>query len=140
MPSASVTRPLKVMFGSFSTVTVIEAAAFGSATDVAVIVAVPTPTPVILPPSTMATSASLVLQVTDTHLEGEWRADGPQTCRYEVYEKEHEIRGEYWGGFTRHNTLFRRVLGMDGAELGEEFITENHAIMMYNPMLEETAP
>ena len=36
--------------------------------------------------------------------------------------------------------LFRRVLGMDGAELGEEFITENHAIMMYNPMLEETAP
>ena len=48
--------------------------------------------------------------------------------------------GEYWGGFTRHNTLFRRVLGMDGAELGEEFITENHAIMMYNPMLEETAP
>ena len=82
----------------------------------------------------------LVLQVTDTHLEGEWRADGPQTCRYEVYEKEHEIRGEYWGGFTRHNTLFRRVLGMDGAELGEEFITENHAIMMYNPMLEETAP
>lgn len=82
----------------------------------------------------------LVLRVTDTHLEGEWRADGPQTCRYEVYEKEHEIRGEYWGGFTRHNTLFRRVLGMDGAELGEEFITENHAIMMYNPMLEETAP
>ena len=82
----------------------------------------------------------LVLQVTDTHLEGEWRADGPQTCRYEGYEKEHEIRGEYWGGFTRHNTLFRRVLGMDGAELGEEFITENHAIMMYNPMLEETAP
>ena len=82
----------------------------------------------------------LVLQVTDTHLEGEWRADGPQTCRYEVYEKEHEIRGEYWGGFTRHNTLFRRVLGMDGAELGEEFITENHAIMMYNPMLEETPP
>ena len=50
---------------------------------------------------------------------GEWRADGPQTCRYEVYEKEHEIRGEYWGGFTRHNTLFRRVLGMDGAELGK---------------------
>ena len=82
----------------------------------------------------------LVLQVTDTHLEGEWRADGPQTCRYEGHEKEHEIRGEYWGGFTRHNTLFRRVLGMDGAELGEEFITENHAIMMYNPMLEETAP
>ena len=67
-------------------------------------------------------------------------ADGPQPGRYEVYGKEHGIRGEYWGGFTRHNTLFRRVLGMDGAELGEEFITENHAIMMYNPMLEETAP
>ena len=82
----------------------------------------------------------LSLRVTETHLEGAWRADAPRDRRYQVYEKEHEIRGEYWGGFTRHNTLFRRVYSLDGTELGDEFVTENHAIMMYNPMLEETAP
>lgn len=82
----------------------------------------------------------LSLRVTETHLEGAWRADAPRDRRYQVYEKEHEIRGEYWGGFTRHNTLFRRVYTLDGTELGDEFVTENHAIMMYNPMLEETAP
>ena len=68
-----------------------------------------------------------------------WSCLSTQPVSYthlDVYKRQ----GEYWGGFTRHNTLFRRVLGMDGAELGEEFITENHAIMMYNPMLEETAP
>ena len=82
----------------------------------------------------------LSLRVTETHLEGAWRADAPRDRRYQVYEKEHEIRGEYWGGFTRHNTLFRRVYSLDGTELGDEFVTENHAVMMYNPMLEETAP
>ena len=82
----------------------------------------------------------LSLRVTDTHLEGAWQADIPRDRRYQVYEKEHEIRGEYWGGFTRHNTIFRRVFDLGGTELADEFITENHAVMMYNPMLEETAP
>ena len=76
-----------------------------------------------------AYNTSIPVIAIGSEMEGEWRADGPQTCRYEVYEKEHEIRGEYWGGFTRHNTLFRRVLGMDGAELGEDFITENHVFL-----------
>ena len=38
----------------------------------------------------------LMLRVTDTHLEGEWRCSAPQTLRYEVYEKEHYFQGEYW--------------------------------------------
>ena len=37
----------------------------------------------------------LMLRVTDTHLEGEWRCSAPQTLRYEVYEKEHYFQGEY---------------------------------------------
>ena len=49
----------------------------------------------------------LVLQVTDTPSGGGVAGRRPPApARYEVYEKEHEIRGEYWGGFTRHNTLF----------------------------------
>lgn len=56
--------------------------------------------------------------------------------RYEVFEKDHQIRHEWWGGYSRHNTLFRRRFDVaTGADEGEEFITENHAIMMYEPLL-----
>ena len=79
----------------------------------------------------------LMLRVTDTHLEGEWRCSAPQTLRYEVYEKEHYFQGEYWGGYTRHNALYRRVLDLKGVLLGDEFVCENHALMMYSPMLPE---
>ena len=33
--------------------------------------------------------------------------------------------------------LFRRVFDMEGVPVGEEFVCENHAIMMYSPMLSE---
>ena len=81
----------------------------------------------------------LSLRVADTHLEGAWYSFLPQLCRYEVYEKEHYIQGEYWGGYTRHNSLFRRVFDGGGNQIGDEFVTENHAIMVYNPMLPEDA-
>ena len=79
----------------------------------------------------------LMLRVTDTHLEGEWRCSAPQTLRYEVYEKEHYFQWEYWGGYTRHNALYRRVFDLKGVLLGDEFVCENHALMMYSPMLPE---
>lgn len=82
----------------------------------------------------------LCLRLTASHLEGQWRSDAPQTCRYEIYEREHEIRGEYWGGFTRHNVIARRVYDLDGNLIGDEPVAENHAVMMYNPMLEGSGP
>lgn len=82
----------------------------------------------------------LTLRLTETHLEGEWRAGAPCDRRYEVYEKEHYIQGEYWGGFTRHNTLYRRTFDLEGTLLGDDFLIENHAIMMYDPMLPGNSP
>jgi len=82
----------------------------------------------------------LSLRLTDTHLEGEWRADVPSDRRYEVYEKEHYIQGEYWGGFTRHNTLYRRCYTRTGELLADEYVVENHAMMMYDPMLPGNTP
>lgn len=82
----------------------------------------------------------LTLRLTETHLEGEWRAGAPCDRRYEVYEKEHHIQGEYWGGFTRHNTLYRRTFDLEGTLLGDDFLIENHAIMMYDPMLPGNGP
>lgn len=79
----------------------------------------------------------LEVYLTDTHLEGAWRASGPPTRKYEVYEKEHWITHEPWGGYVRHNRIHRAVFNLEGEWLGDEFVAENHAIMMYEPMLAE---
>ena len=77
----------------------------------------------------------LRLWVEKENLCGEWRSTKPPDERYEIVEKNHCIRGEYWGGFTRHNELWRRASDLDGNYLREEFITENHVFMMYEPFL-----
>lgn len=80
----------------------------------------------------------LVVYLTDTHLVGEWRSDIPAIRTYKVYEKEHRITLETWGGYIRHNRIHRKVFNINYEQIDDEFITENHAIMMYNPLLEET--
>lgn len=87
-----------------------------------------------------AATYQLVLEVTDTHLKGCWLSDVPLERRYEVYEKKHYIQPEYWGGYTRHNAIFRRIYDLDGQLLDDEFVVENHALMMYEPMLAEHKP
>ena len=79
----------------------------------------------------------LCLQVKDSYLQGEWRSIFPNQYRYEVYEKEHLITLEYWGRYVRHNIINRRVFNLEGQMIDDEYITENHAIMMYQPFLEE---
>ena len=79
----------------------------------------------------------LCLWVERENLCGEWRSAQPPDEQYEIVEKNHCIRGEYWGGFTRHNELWRTVSDSDGNFLREEFITENHVFMMYEPFLDD---
>jgi vancomycin resistance protein VanW len=69
-------------------------------------------------------------------LHGQWRSDQPVTSRCEVFEKNHTIRQEWWGGYSRHNEIWRRRFDADsGLQTGEELVSENHAIMMYEPLL-----
>ncbi|MCL2404026.1 MAG: VanW family protein [Defluviitaleaceae bacterium] len=77
----------------------------------------------------------LQLNISDKYLEGAWLCDSTPTFRYEVYEKEHYMRSEYWGGYTRHNTICRRKYDIHGNLLDDEYVVENHAIMMYAPFL-----
>ena len=80
----------------------------------------------------------LCISVGETHLHGEWRSSAPIEFSYEIVERNHEMRGEYWGGFSRHNALYRIVRDISGNFVREEFITENHALMMYSPFLTES--
>lgn len=78
----------------------------------------------------------LSVKVGETHLEGEWKASQKPTYTYHVIEKDHILKGEMWGGYSRHNALYREVIDYKGDVVDEEYITENHALMMYNPFLE----
>ncbi|WP_170949417.1 hypothetical protein [Ureibacillus acetophenoni] len=45
-----------------------------------------------------------------------------------------------WGSYIRHNKINRRVYNLNGEFLDDEFVTENHALMMYEPFLENKKP
>lgn len=79
----------------------------------------------------------LHLYLDDVHLHGEWRTTEKAEMVYKVYEKKHWISHEYWGGYLRNNMIYRKTLDCDGNELKDEYISENHAIMMYSPLLSQ---
>ena len=79
----------------------------------------------------------LCLRVGETCLEGQWRALRPPVCRYEIVERDHRMDQAAWGGYVRHNALYRRVWDQEGRLVEEQFLFANDAIMMYSPLLEE---
>ncbi|MBD2846795.1 VanW family protein [Paenibacillus sp. IB182496] len=81
----------------------------------------------------------LRIEVTDSELQGRLECERPLTQRYEVYEREHAIAQEAWGGYVRRNVIGRRCLDMTGIVLEDCVVTSNQALMMYAPMLSERA-
>mgnify|MGYP001184570983 CR=1 FL=1 len=79
----------------------------------------------------------LCVRVGEDHLEGAWRSSAECGYRYGIVERNHEIRGEYWGGFSRHNELYKQKFDPCGRLLEEELVVKNSAIMMYSPFLSE---
>lgn len=77
----------------------------------------------------------LFLRLTGTELQGAWFSTQRPYCTYEVYERSHAINREYWGGYTRNNVLYRKKTAPDGSVAEDEFLSENHALMMYEPYL-----
>lgn len=79
----------------------------------------------------------LVVRVGETHLEGEIRAITPPRLSYRVVEKNHRMLSQAWGGYSRHNEIYRELYDLENNCIGEEFITANAALMMYAPFLEK---
>jgi vancomycin resistance protein VanW len=78
----------------------------------------------------------LMLEMTDEYLIGRWLSDKPVDYDYEIFEKEHAIKQELFGTYSRNNKIFRKIIDKKtGKIMGEEFVAENHALMMYNPLL-----
>ncbi len=43
---------------------------------------------------------------------------------------------ELFGKYSRHNVIFRKVYNIHNKMMADEYVTENHALMMYEPFLE----
>ena len=80
---------------------------------------------------------SLHLWLDEEFLHGTLSCDAPIPWEYEVFETDPSIRQQWWGGYTRHNKIWRKVRHKTTKEETTELIAENHAIMMYNPYLEQ---
>lgn len=73
--------------------------------------------------------------VGDEYLHGSIYSSSKPLYRYEIVERNHEMKAEHFGGFSRHNELYRLVYNGQNRLIREEYITENHALMMYSPFL-----
>ena len=79
----------------------------------------------------------LCLRVGETRLEGEWRSVSPSQHKYKIVERDARMDQASWGGYIRHNALFRQVFDLSGKFLEEQFLFANDAIMMYSPLLSD---
>uniref|UniRef100_UPI004049B627 hypothetical protein n=1 Tax=Fluviicola sp. TaxID=1917219 RepID=UPI004049B627 len=55
---------------------------------------------------------------------------------YEVVETDHSFQQQWWGGYTRHNRIWKKITNLTTHEVTEELVAENNAIMMYSPLLD----
>jgi vancomycin resistance protein VanW len=76
------------------------------------------------------------LWIDDTHLHGELKTDMPIKHHYTIFETDHLFKQQWWGGYTRHNKIWKKIIDLDNNTIEEELVASNSAIMMYNPMLE----
>lgn len=76
------------------------------------------------------------LWIDETHLNGTICSDSPLNFEYRIEERNHRFIQQWWGGYTRHNEIWRIKSDCQSGDISEEFVTENHAVMMYNPLLE----
>jgi len=74
------------------------------------------------------------LWMDETHLYGELTSKEKLTASYKIEERNHQIKQQNWGGYSRHNQIVK-IVSTENSET-ETVIVENHAIMMYNPFLE----
>ena len=69
------------------------------------------------------------LWLSPTHLHGALNADAPLPEPITVEESDHAITSQWWGGYARHNKLWR----VQGAR--RSLLVENNALLLYEPLL-----
>ncbi len=76
------------------------------------------------------------LYIKNDYLYGELYSKEKINSIYTIEERDHEIKLQFWGGYTRHNKIVKIEKTEDNSTI-ETIVAINHAIMMYNPILEQ---
>jgi len=77
----------------------------------------------------------IVLFIEGDYLYWKILSDFPKNYDYKIIEKNHKILHLNKWIYTRHNEIFKQKINMKWIIINEEFITENNAFMMYNPII-----
>ncbi|BDD07191.1 VanW family protein [Aureibacter tunicatorum] len=83
-------------------------------------------------------SFQIELWLDEKYLRGKLLSNRKTIYDYQVEERDHCMKMQYWGGYSRHNKIFKLTL-LSNEIVQEQLLTENHAIMMYNPFIESKA-
>lgn len=72
--------------------------------------------------------------VTDEHLEGELRAMFEWPYSYRIIEKDHAFYRDGRGKWRRKNELYKRITDKrTGRVIGEDLVTKNDSLVLYEP-------
>jgi len=83
-------------------------------------------------------SFTIALWLDETHLNGSLKSAMELTTIFHIEERDHQMNQQFWGGYSRHNRIVQIATHSDGTCV-EKLLVENHAIMRYNPFLENKA-
>jgi vancomycin resistance protein VanW len=79
----------------------------------------------------------LHLWLDEEYLNGEFTSDIKIPFTYSVYESDHQFVHQWWGGYTRHNKIWKKIINLNSHEETNELVTSNSAIMMYSPLIQQ---
>lgn len=80
-------------------------------------------------------SFQINLWLDNEYLNGEITCDNDLKLIYEIYETDHMFNQQRWGGYTRHNRIWKKIINLADNSETIEMVTENNAIIMYSPLL-----
>ncbi|HKL41695.1 MAG TPA: VanW family protein [Clostridia bacterium] len=80
----------------------------------------------------------LVINIINDYLIIDIYSDSHKYLDFTIYESYHEIQHTSWGGYIRNNEVRRKVLNLNGEIIDDQYLYENHALMMYDPLLTDS--
>ncbi|BCN30661.1 VanW family protein [Anaeromicropila herbilytica] len=80
-------------------------------------------------------SFQMKLWLTDSQLYGCILSNKPPIETYEIYEKDHYFKQELFSKYSRNNIICRKIYHLNGELIKDEVVAENHAFMMYDPLI-----
>lgn len=75
------------------------------------------------------------LYMDEEYLYGKLYSKLPINSTFKVEERNHIMKQQFWGGYSRHNRIIQ-IETINDAQTIEKELAVNHAIMMYNPFIE----